>query len=861
VVLGGPAGIGKSSLLAAIRTTAQARDCSLVWATASWSTRDLPFGALASTLPDGVPRAATVPEVAARITVAAGGRRLAVALDDAPMADPATVATLHLLIQQRQAFVFTTARDGEMLPAPLDQLWRSGSVEWLEVPPLDDAQVRQLACAAVGGPVAGSTIVELAHLSGGNPLFLRELVGAAVEQGLLAERRNLWQLSERPRLTVPLAQLVWQRVGGLPPPVLDVVQLVGEAEQADADVLAAVVDRTALDEAERHGLVRVDPGDRRCVLALTHPLYGEVLRQTRGTLRVRQLRRDLAAALAARGVRRERDALRLARYHLDGNVEVDRTVLARATRQAARAFDHRLTIRLGRAAEVAGASDSGRITVAAAHAWCGEFELADSMFTALERRALSDADRSRLARERVANLVFGLGRVRAARKLVATAKRRTVDPERCAELELLDVAIALNLGRSAEAFRLAATATTRAVSTRLRVRRLPTLVSTLAALGETDAAIDVGERELAQARRSAVRYPYLVGAAEAALAEACLVHGALDRAEVLVAAGYRQSVQLGADSLSGHWALVRARAALLCGRFAEAIDYFRDAAVLLDHNLTLLGRSGVLECRAGLAVGHAMNGDQHSAETALAAADGTVVEGCFSPTLALAHAWTAAARGDRQAGLTAALDAVTANVERGNEGFEAAALHLAVLLGAQPGVADRLAELADRHPGPLRQAYADHALGVVQRDGALLDRAATDFAAIGAWPFAAQAAADAAHAYAADGRCPDAVLAAERSRALLARCPGYRPLQPLGSPDVPALTRRERQVAALAANGMANAEIAGSLVLSVRTVETHLGNVYAKTGKTGRAALRALFPVPAMPPEPTVPAASSRRRR
>jgi DNA-binding CsgD family transcriptional regulator len=280
------------------------------------------------------------------------------------------------------------------------------------------------------------------------------------------------------------------------------------------------------------------------------------------------------------------------------------------------------------------------------------------------------------------------------------------------------------------------------------------------------------------------------------------------------------------------------------GRFGEAVEYFREGSMLLDRNLTLLGRSGVIECRAGLALGYAFQSDPVAAAlaaAALAAAESTVVEDCFSPTLALARSWIPALSGDRSAGLAAALDAVAANAELGNAGFEAAALHVAALLGAPACVADRLAELAGRHPGPLRQAYAEHAAGVVKHDGVVLDRAAHAFATLGAYPFAAQAATDAARAHAAAGHRSHAVLASERSRAYAARCPGFRPLEPLDPPDVPALTERERQVAQLAAAGLANAEIAGRLVLSVRTVETHLSNVYAKVGRSGRTALQELF--------------------
>jgi DNA-binding NarL/FixJ family response regulator len=75
-----------------------------------------------------------------------------------------------------------------------------------------------------------------------------------------------------------------------------------------------------------------------------------------------------------------------------------------------------------------------------------------------------------------------------------------------------------------------------------------------------------------------------------------------------------------------------------------------------------------------------------------------------------------------------------------------------------------------------------------------------------------------------------------RARTALAKlgvADGTRAQTPAG------LSRREREVLALVAQGRSNEEIAATLVLSVRTVERHVANTYRKlrlSGRTARAA-------------------------
>ena len=64
---------------------------------------------------------------------------------------------------------------------------------------------------------------------------------------------------------------------------------------------------------------------------------------------------------------------------------------------------------------------------------------------------------------------------------------------------------------------------------------------------------------------------------------------------------------------------------------------------------------------------------------------------------------------------------------------------------------------------------------------------------------------------------------------------------PAAAAALAALTARERDVAALIAEGLTNDQVAGRLYISRSTVKTHLQSIFAKAGVPNRTALVALL--------------------
>jgi ATP/maltotriose-dependent transcriptional regulator MalT len=268
-----------------------------------------------------------------------------------------------------------------------------------------------------------------------------------------------------------------------------------------------------------------------------------------------------------------------------------------------------------------------------------------------------------------------------------------------------------------------------------------------------------------------------------------------------------------------------------------AARWFREAAVLWGE----LVHPGVRWGFGGLAHALVLTGDLDGAEAALADLDSeppTPIR-MMDVDIERGRAWFAWFRGEHARALAMLRAAADAGVESGEFALAAGAFHDLARLGEAAEAAEQLEMVAERVDGYLMPARLAYATALAKGDAPGLDTACDAFEALGGWLFAAEAANQASILYDREGLRRRASASAQRARALGDRCEGAHTAALQTGTEPAALTKRELEVATLAARGLTSREIAESLVVSTRTVENHLQRAYEKLGVRGRADLGA----------------------
>jgi DNA-binding NarL/FixJ family response regulator len=838
VVISGAPGVGRSAVAREVCARAEQAGELTYWARATTSSAAVPLGAFAALIPDDV-RSDEPLELIRRSTQRvrdrAAGRPVCLGVDDAHLLDPASAALVLHLATAAGVFVVATVRAGVAAPDAIDALWKDGGARRVELRPLDDASVEALVVAALDGPVEESVVQRVVDGSAGNALYARELLLGGLEEGRLTFDRGMWRLRRR-AVSPSLSALVIARMGALNDVERMPLELLALGEPLRLDEIAALSDLDTLQELEARGMVTVDPGNPDAVMRLAQPLYGEVLRAALPVLRARALRLQLADTVGRRTPLTPDDALRIARWQLEAGAELAPDHLLDAARAANLAGDPELAATLAEHGLAAGGGLDATLVLSRAHIIRNRFADAEAVLAGAEGQAPGDPAALGYIAQRVHVLYWGLGRGDAAGAFLDRAERWSDDPDWLGRLDPWRLVLSdLNEGVDDYADR-AGDVQRRLADPSLddRARRQAELAHLfrLMAAGRAKDAYALAWRD-----RRAVPLRDNYDAAMLGLMCVIELEAGEDWGELATYAAelVRDGVRAGDHQAAGTGAFTLAALAMARGRYRDAERWTAEA----EGHFVVQDAFGTVFSVRALEVGIGLfTGDPARARDALALVHAMLAGDRPLPTqvgyLARAEGWGARALSD----MTGA-EAFTAAAAATDQPNLAARLFYEALRtgSAGPGraLAAELERLAQRCDARLVGAYAAHATALASRDGEALLAVADQMAAIGADAYAMEAAVSAARQFVAEGRDDSARRAATRARELFAADQGaaFPTIDGL-SAAATELTPREAQIAALAARGLANAEIADQLVLSVRTVETYVYRAMQKRGVAHR---------------------------
>lgn len=817
VVVVGPAGVGKTSILAAARDRLQSRGRPTSIVLATFAASQLPFGVCP-------PGAFSAVEANAVCLV-----------DDAHLLDRQTAALIRRRLADREITVALALRTGEPVPDDITAVWCDGVLTRLDVDRLGDDDLVASAEAFLAGPLDASAAERLTRLSAGNTLFFRLLVEGERASGRLIRRGDVWRW-QSPGLPPALTELVTARLDELPATAREVLDLVALAGSLDLATLSGLISPAALERAESAGALAVDDAeDGRLIVRAAHPLFSEVTLARLPRLRARRLRAEIIAQLSlCDDAAAPATTLRRAVLMLDADLSRDPDLLTRGAELAVAAGDTMLADRLSGAALKAGGGFAAQSVRVFVRSWAGH-EPDDTVreLSRLAQLAQTPTQAVRTVVNQALSLAWATDDADAARAVLNAALTRW--PGFAA---LSAVAALIDVYRVAGKPTLAA-----------EVLSDPGLDTTGTAITAAAAAASAAATGRHQDFHSAVQR-CLTAAAEPADPAAfgvsvtpmmirgyCLA-GAIQQGRRF--AEMRRAAALGREPFEHLLACMMADAALAAGAV-------RTARSLLDQawaGLLPFGDAGPWRsiCAGAASRTAALLGKPSEArvwyERAIAARRSSFA--LLDVDLLLTRAAVVAAEGAMAEASRVIMEAADLARDRGQHGYQVVALQQLLQLG-MTGLSGRAAGLADLTDSPRGRAVRMLASALDDNDAVALHRSSADYEQLGDLIAAADVAALAATAFERAGLRPLAQRARVRVLRLSDAAEGARTTAMRRCLRALPLTPREWEIAELAAAGGSSRDIADRLVISVRTVEGHLYRIYGKLGLACRDDLAAVL--------------------
>ncbi|MDH3754300.1 MAG: LuxR C-terminal-related transcriptional regulator [Acidimicrobiia bacterium] len=806
VVLRAQRGHGLSRLLKEIARRTADSGRPVVHATGTASLQSVPMGALSHLLApgdlDGDNELLLLVRARTAITDLTDP---VIVVDDAHLLDDLATAMILQLAHEQAGFLVLGVRAELPASADLSTLWTQGVMRRIDIGPLDASDIVAIAECELGGPLSPSLALHLSDLTEGSPARLAALIEGGREDSLLELRERGWVHTTSLASTGRIRRYMLGRLEGLPPGAMDILGALSLTSQSLPSVVIRTLDTDAVSELLGRGIVTETSEQGVNHLSVAHPIMREVVRN--------ELSDNAIAAITTSVVdawpRGDNDHLRRAHWLLESGAAPPAADVIELGERALAVGDSVLAAQLASRATELGGGDQALLIEAKANTFgsdpaageatlyqlaSGSGRVAALAATHLAERRLSDGklseacshlenaaaranqDDAQLLRARQSFITYLAGDTDRAHDMATSVLAVTKNGDEARDLAIVTLtAIAANRGQAESALRLASTVDPRVVR------------AAVAWLNAGLAMLFTGQP--AQARQIADRLSEQGGPASVQ----SLILGWID----LEQGTYERAAQ----------------------RFEQTIS-----------TLPVLGTVGLIaKSTAVMALAHAQAGNESAARAALhdlsemAIAPRELSDGLRRRCLG----WLAHSRAEGCEATDWFLAAADAHRRAGQPMFECLAWYDLVRIGQVDRSSEALRELADQCGGAAVPAlYAEHARAIRDQDGPAVLGLAERFERAGRLRYAAEAASGGARMISARESQID--IAEEDDRLL---GPPARP--PSG------LTRREIEVARLAARNVSSRDIAAALHLSSRTVDNHLHRVYRKLDIHGRGELTA----------------------
>jgi DNA-binding CsgD family transcriptional regulator len=832
-VIVGAAGVGKTRLAREVLARAKASGERTYWIVGTQSAQQLPLGAFSASICDTISDPVSdVRRIINSFRTQQHQRRALIGIDDAHFLDALSAHVVHQLAQARGTRLVVTARVGGNEPDAITALWKDDLLTRLDLQPLSASDTHRVIEATLGGVVDGRSARRFWKLTGGNTLFLRQLLKDQIDAGAIRQLAGVWIWDERVAVSDSIGDVVDRQLSRLAPGVALVVDTLSQYEPLAVDVLCDLVDRRDLEAAEQMNLVAVERSGSNLMARLAHPLFGELRRAAASEMYQSRIRGKLALRLAKDGDGDMHETVRRALLTLESDLPPDPQLFLESARFAMTLLDLDLSDRFATAAADAGLSEAVGLR-AISLAGRGHGKQAEAILAGI---GVDDPDGHHWATVRAANLIWNLGQPTEASVildgLASTRESAAEQAERGAIESCVDAVMAR-----------CETAAEKAQAV-LRSPTLPDFHAMLASialtiaqggLGKiadiTDVVAEAIDRAIMSFQASPMRFWY-----GGVYARACRLSGRIDEC-------VRSTEQLSESARDvpglayANLAFLQGHAELARGEIPGAVKLLHEALAGAEKHSVTTGLRPA-SCFA-LAEAHAKLGQPDAANAAVAEARKCVPDDyVFMQTgLAVARGWALAAAGCLSEAISVVRAAGEDARKRNQATHELACIQVAAQWGDTLGET-RAGELAEKLSLPLADAVARHTKSLRADDGEGLLAASADYRALGDRAVAADVAAQAAVAFSRNQQRKRSLNAAALAQQLATDCgglctPALRNRIGIGEP----LTDRQREIIELVAAGLSNKEIAERLVTSVRTIEGHLYRAYQRLGAGSREEL------------------------